>query len=103
MAHTETPWMVDSDLPPNGRSVIARVGNIPISGNTEGSHAESDDDNAQHICRCVNAFDHLKGALGEIQSLMYSAENAIDKGQSPLDHIRKAFGIALNTLKRAEA
>ena len=42
--HTKGPWAVDSELPPNTRSVVAKVidelgdVNIYISGNTNGPH-----------------------------------------------------------------
>lgn len=36
--HTPGPWAIDHELPPNARSVIARVDGIAISGNTVGPH-----------------------------------------------------------------
>lgn len=55
---TARPWAIDSELPPNPRSVVARTtGGIPISGNTVGPHDENSDmANARLIVDAVNAY-----------------------------------------------
>jgi hypothetical protein len=41
---TKGPYAIDSELPPNPRSVIARiVDGTAISGNTNGPHADEED------------------------------------------------------------
>jgi len=76
MEHTKGPWAIDSKLPPNARSVICRVGNIPISGNTIGPHTESDEANAQLIAACPDMVDLLEKGV-KLRELEERSENAI--------------------------
>ncbi len=80
--HTQTPWAIDSELPPNARSIIARVGGIGISGNTEGPHEETDLANAAHIVCCVNMHEGLVAALELARSVGlggYLTRDCLDK------------------------
>lgn len=63
-AHTPGPWAIDSELPPNSRSVIARVCGIPISGNTSGPHSEEEDrPNARLIAAAPELLAALQGFI----------------------------------------
>ena len=70
--HTPTPWLVDDEIPASARSVIVRCGNVPISGNTNGPHEESDRANAAHIVKCANVYDELVAALEAVERTLDS-------------------------------
>lgn len=67
-AHTPGPWAIDSELPPNSRSVIARVSGIPISGNTSGPHSEEEDrPNARLIAAAPELLEALQMCIAWIE------------------------------------
>ena len=102
--HTQTPWAIDSELPPNARSIIARVGGIGISGNTEGPHEETDYANAAHIVRCVNAHDELVRALNAAEFELRQAWLYKGYGVGPLQApaCAHALHLASDALAKAE-
>lgn len=54
----------------------------------------------QSACRMLLAHAALVAALGEIQSLLYSADNA-DTADMKNQCVRKAFGITRDALEKA--
>ena len=94
--HTPGPWAVDSDLPPNARSIVARTsGGVPISGAPTGPHDPSGDAaNARLIAAAPAMLAALKalvanprveislrGRFGDAQSQVHRALAAIARAE----------------------
>ena len=60
---TPGPWARDDHIPPSARSVICRVGRVPISGATQGPHEESDDANVAFIIKACNEYEELRDLM----------------------------------------
>ncbi len=81
--HTPGPWAIDSELPPSLRNVIARVGDIPISGNMIGPYAtdaEVDEANMANA-RLIAAAPELLKALELLEDIARSV--AMGNGHNP--------------------
>ncbi len=91
--HSPGPWAIDSDLPPNGRSVIARVDGIPISANIEGPH---DEGQSMPNAKLISASPIMLGALRMADHFLTNGEcsSVYDRGEV-LEAIRNAIEMAI--------
>ena len=74
MKHTEGPWAIDHELPPNTRSIVARTtGYIGISANTNGPHNENEDPaNARLIAAAPEMLEACKEARSILRYLKHN-------------------------------
>ena len=74
--HLYLPWAVDSELPPNARSVILRTaGGLAISANTTGPHdVNRDRDIDNFVPVACNAHHDLVAALERIADRVCDCE-----------------------------
>jgi len=76
--HTQGPWAVDSNLPPNARTVICRTcDGTPISANHLGPHPpEQDEANARLIATAPELLEalHPFAALAELRGVADSIQ-----------------------------
>lgn len=94
--HSNGPWEIDSNLPPNARSIICRVGDIPISANINGPHnPEEDSANAQLIAAVPDLLEACEEMLKEAEKFGFGGKSgSLGTGKIVCDMARSAIAKA---------